>query len=186
MNETLKVIKERRSVRLYKSEQVKLEELKEVVEAGIYAPSGNNKQPWHFSIVQNKGLIDEMNIKIKEDLKNNDNEDSKKLGNNEKFHVFYNAPTVIIVSGDESVYTSNMDCSAATENILLAAQSINLGTCWIGFMDNLFNGKNDDKYSEKLQIPKGYKPKQAIAIGYKKIENTKAALRKENSVSYIL
>ncbi|MBU3178504.1 nitroreductase family protein [Clostridium estertheticum] len=63
MNEVLKTIKNRRSVRSYFSEQTKQEELDLIIESGIYAPSGNNDQPWHFTVIQNKENI---NVHLKQ------------------------------------------------------------------------------------------------------------------------
>ncbi len=66
MNEVLKCIKEGITTRIFKPEQIKEEELQAIIEAGLYAPSGINKQPWHFTVIQNRDLIDEMNFEIKE------------------------------------------------------------------------------------------------------------------------
>ncbi len=61
MNEVLKAIKSRRSIRKYRSEQIKQEELEMIIEAGIYAPSGHNLQPWRFTVVQDRKVIEHIN-----------------------------------------------------------------------------------------------------------------------------
>ena len=68
MNEVLKAIKERRTTRKFKPEQIKEEELQSIIEADLYAPSGTNQQPWHFTVIQNKDLIDQMDFEAKEVL----------------------------------------------------------------------------------------------------------------------
>lgn len=185
MNETLKSIRNRRSTRSYLSEQIKDEELQAIIDAGIYAPSATNKQPWHFTVVQNKDLIDRLSNGFKELAKNSDNEYVKKYGSNEKFHVFYNSPTVILVSGDENNNYASVDCAAAVENILIAAESLDIGSCWIGFIAYLLNSEEGSEFVKELGIPEGFKQIHAVALGYKKFSASKAPVRKENTVNYI-
>jgi nitroreductase len=185
MNETLKVIRNRRSTRLFKPEQITDEELKEILDAGIYAPSATNKQPWHFTVIQNKDLIDRLSNDFKELAKKSDNEYIKRVGDNEKFHVFYNSPTVIMISGDINNHSAAVDCAAATENMLLAAEALEIGSCWIGFIGYLLNHEEGQHYLEEMGIPQGYRQIHSVALGYKKINVTNAPVRKENSVNYI-
>lgn len=65
MNEVLETIKSRRSIRKYLSKQIKDEELDMILESAIYAPTGHNDQPWHFTVIQNNELIDEMSVESK-------------------------------------------------------------------------------------------------------------------------
>jgi len=67
VNETLKIIKQRRSIRSYKDEQIKEEELQAVLEAGMFAPNAGD-QAWHFTVIQNKGLLDRLNLAAKKSL----------------------------------------------------------------------------------------------------------------------
>jgi hypothetical protein len=130
-NETLKIIQQRRSIRSYKDEPIREEELQAVVEAGLYAPNAGG-QAWHFTVIQNKKLLDRLNLAAKEAAKQMDMQHLRELGNNEEFNCLYGAPVLIIVSGDEQVpIPLEADCAAATQNMLLAAESLGLGTCWI-------------------------------------------------------
>lgn len=185
MNETLRVIRERRSTRIFKSEQIEDEELKEILDAGIYAPSATNKQPWHFTVIQNKEIIDSLSNGFKEIAKKSDNEYVRRVGENKKFHVFYNAPTVILISGEENNQMAAIDCAAATENMLLAAEALGIGSCWVGFIAYLLNSEEGKEYLKKLGIPEGYKQIHSVALGYKKINVTNAPTRRENTVNYI-
>jgi nitroreductase len=185
MNVTLEVIRNRRSTRIFMPEQIKEEELKEIIDAAIYAPSATNQQPWHFTVVQNKEVLDRLNSDFKEMAKKSDNEYIRRVGENEKFHVFYNAPTVILVSGDETKHSAAVDCAAAVENMLIAATSMDIGSCWIGFIAYLLNNEQGKAYLKELGIPEGFKQIHSVAFGYKKINVTKAPARKENTVNYI-
>lgn len=80
MNTVLQTIKNRRSIRGYKPEQIKEEELQCILEAAIYAPSGCNHQSWHFTVIQNRDLITTMSNVAKEKLKDLPNENFRKYG----------------------------------------------------------------------------------------------------------
>ena len=185
MSETLKNIKSRRSTRMYLQEQIKEDEVQSIIEAGIYAPSANNQQSWHFTVVQNKEIIDRMNSQFKEMAKKSENEYIKKFGFNDNFHVFYNAPTVVLVSGDENNKYAAVDCAAAVENMLIQAESMDIGSCWIGLISYLLNSNEGAEIVELLKIPKGYKEIHAVCLGYRKNNNANAPTRKEGTVNYV-
>jgi len=185
MKETLKVIRDRRTTRKFKAKQIKEEELQAILEAGIYAPSASNKQSWNFTVIQNAELIEELNIEAKEAAKNFPEESLKKMANNDKFNAFYGAPTVIIVSGDDNGLLPQADCAAATENMLIAAEALDIGSCWNGFVSILFNSEKGVKYKSKLNLPDGYTPYYAVLLGYKDVKISNAPERKSNSVQYI-
>ena len=156
MRNTLDVIKERRSIRKFKPEQIKEEELQAIVESGLYAPSAINKQSWNFTVIQNQEILAELNEATKNVARNLDHEALKRIGENEKYNCFYYAPTVILVSGKDEERSKVMDCSAATQNMLIAAESLNIGSCWV----------------------------ELVSLAYKDMEG-KTAPRKENAVQYI-
>lgn len=182
MNEVLETIKNRRSIRKYLPEQIKDEELDMMLEAAIYAPTGHNDQPWHFTVIQNKELIDEMSAESKKVMANLPVDWIAKMGKAEHLHIFYNAPTVIVVSGKEDATSPLPDCCAAIQNILLAAECIDIGSCWIGLARFFF--ENEENIG-RLGIPEGYKPYHAISLGYKASHNNIAPERNVNVVNYI-
>lgn len=183
MNEVLKTIKTRRSVRSYKDEQIKKEELDLILEAAIYAPSAHNKQPWHFTVIQNRELIDYISSKTKELMAESDERWIRCMGLSQKFHLTYEAPTLIIVSGKNDSITWQADCSAAMENILIAAESLNIGSVWLGFLAFYFSLQEE---VQKLNIPEGYTPYYGIALGYKKnLTGMKEPKRNFSVVDYI-
>lgn len=188
MNNILEVIKERRSIRRYLPNQITEEELNLILEAAVYAPSGHNDQPWHFTVIQNKEIIDDINNSTKAFMKNATTDWILKMANNENYHIFHNAPTVVIVSGDESnnkdiPYCPISDCSAAVQNMMLVAQSIGVASCWVGLTSFLFEKEEE---LTKLNLPEGYKPQFAVTFGYSAItKEIKPFPRRENVVTII-
>ncbi|MCB2290152.1 nitroreductase family protein [Clostridium sp. CS001] len=181
-NEVLKAIKNRKSTRKYKEEQISEEELQIILAAGIQAPSANNSQSWHFTAVQDKGMINFISDKSKEEMLKSDNEGMVKMGKS-AVNIFYDAPTLIIVSGREEDKSSLVNCCAAIENMLIASESINLGTVWVGLSGFFFTLSDEVK---KLKLPNGYKPFYAIAIGYKSNESIlEPSKRNKDVINYI-
>ena len=185
VNDTLRIIKQRRSIRSFKAEQIKEEELQAVLEAGLYAPNAGN-QAWHFTVIQNRELLDKLNLAAKEAAKQLDIAGIRELANDEKFNCFYGAPTLIIVSGNEQAPVPlEADCAAAIQNLLLAAESIGLGSCWIYFVIFAFNSPNGPELRKELEIPEGYKPYYSAVLGYKKVSAVNVPDRLPNLISYI-
>lgn len=142
-NPTLKSIYERTSVRAYTSQQVEQATLLELVKAGMAAPTGSNRQPWEFVIVQDRAVLDKIG------------EIKPPVGK---------APAAIVVLGDTSISGSwTLDCSAATENILIAATSLGLGSVWTGAYGNT---KFEELLQQVLGLPDGIMPLCVVAIGY--------------------
>jgi nitroreductase len=190
-NEFLALIKSRRSTRMFKPEQVNQNKLNAIIEAGLYAPSGNNAQSWHFTVIQNQQIIGKMNEDLKEAIRSSKNlpefmlSKVKAVAENKASNLFYGAPTLILVSQQEDGFFAMSDAALASENIMLAAHALELGSCWIGSTGWLFNGAKRNEYLKILQIPQGYSPSHIILIGERAGSPTQATARKENAVNYI-
>lgn len=183
LNEVIETIKTRRSIRRFKPDQIKDEELQAIIDAAIHAPSGHNEQPWHFTVIQNKDLIDHFSVVTKKAMAKSEVPWIAAMGKNEKLHLFYNAPTLIVVSGRKDSYSPLIDCSAATQNMLLAAHSIGLGACWIGLINFMFSIEEEVK---KLSLPDGYEPYFAVALGYPDLDKPLRPIeRKRDVINYI-
>jgi nitroreductase len=182
MNPVLEAIKNRRSIRKYLPHQLKDAELKAILEAGCYAPSAHNEQSWHFTVIRDAQLLDRISEKSKELMAAQDTVWVKEMGRNPAFHVFYHAPSVVVVSMRKDAMSPLVDCSAAIQNILLAAESLDIGSCWIGLARYYFSIKEE---LHLLGIPEGYEPCYAVTLGYKAQRPTRALPRKKNSVTYI-
>jgi nitroreductase len=184
-NETIKIIKQRRSIRSFRDEQIRDEELQAVLEAGMYAPNAGG-QAWHFTVIQRKELLDRLNQAAKEAARQMNIKPLMELGKNEEFNCLYGAPTLVIVSGDgKSPIPLDADCAAATQNLLLAAESIGLGSCWVFFVLMAFNSPQGPELRNELKIPEGYKPYTSVALGYKRGAAPGAPDRKPGLITYI-
>lgn len=193
MNSTIDTIKNRRSIRRYIDKKVPKKIIDEIVDSAIYAPSSHNRQPWNFTIITNKGLIDELSEDIKKwydsfvkigtplsfirEIKKSVNEMKKRV-KSEKDLFFYHAPVIIIIHASNKQFFPQ-DCACAAQNMMLAARSLNLGSCWIGFGDIVLN--NSRKIRKKLSIPVSHKIMATIALGYPEKFPEKALPRKDFS-----
>lgn len=183
MNETIKTLLNRRSIRAYKQEQIKDEELNTILESGQYAPTAINEQRWHFTVVQNKELLNKINAACIAAIQAMGGPMAERT-KVENFSVFYNAPTFILASADEKAVAPQIDCSLALQNMFLAAEAQGIGSCWIHAVTNLSKSEAGKQLMKELQIPEGYNIYSAGAFGYKAMEGS-AAPRKENMVTIL-
>ena len=164
-NSTLSLIASRRSHRAYEKTPITQEQLNLILKAAVESPSAVNRQPWHFTVVRNQELLDEMNRAVWEQmmLKNPENRSPRFQDSN--FHVFYHAPTVIFISGmPDNLYTP-LDGGIAVENIALAAESLGLGSVILGMPREAFKGEKADGFRRALHFPAGWDFVIAIALG---------------------
>jgi nitroreductase len=186
-NETVKIIKQRRSIRSYLEKQISEDDLNIILDAGIYSPHGGGdiEQDIHFTIVQNRNVLHKINLVAKEYAKQSNMDWLKNLGNDEKFDCLYNAPTLIIVSYKENSPCAVYDCSAVTQNMLLASESVGLGSCWLYFPLQAFDGNKKDDLIKELKIPNGFKPFTSMIVGYKKDTEMDIPERKIKNIFYV-
>jgi nitroreductase len=184
INDTLKHIRNRKSVRVYRPMQVKDSELQAVIQAGQYAAAGTESQSLHITVIQNVEMLEKMTGIFKDEFKKAGGDAEKQFGENPDFKIFYGAPTGIIVSGGEKSPYALVDCAAAVENMLIAAESLGLGTCWLQMNMIIFEGEKGKELVKELRIPDGYKPLYTFALGYK-AEDTGSEMRGENAVTYV-
>ena len=164
-NGTLKLIASRRSHRAYEKTPLTAEQIDAILKAAVESPSAVNRQPWHFTVVRNQKLLDEMNEAVWEQmmLKNPENRSPRFQDGN--FNVFYHAPTVIFISGmPDNPYTL-IDGGIAVENIALAAESLGLGSVILGMPRDAFAGDRAEEFKKALHFPEGWDFVIAIAIG---------------------
>ena len=182
MNEVLRTIKSRGSTRAFKQEQLKQEEIGLIIEAGIYAPTGHNTQPWHFTVIQSRDVIEHISDTAKSVMATVELDWIKNMGMNPEFDITYKAPTLIIVSGRTDALTWRTDCDAAIQNMMIAAESLNIGSVWVGFAAFCFKIEGE---AEKIGIPNGYEPYYGVALGYKLHAPAPAPKRNYDVVHYI-
>jgi nitroreductase len=159
MNETLRFIRERRSCRAYKSDKIPSDILNAIVDAGLWAPTGMNKQDRHFTIIQDKAILDRMDklarIHLPEQMRARLTE---RNNGNPDISIHYFAPVLIILSGGE------VSCPIAAENICIAAQSLDIGSVMLGLISYVFD--NDPTLAKDLKIPEGMPVRLGVALGY--------------------
>lgn len=177
-NEVVDAILQRRSVRSYQDKQIEDEQLEVLLTCAKYAPTGLNNQPWNFTVVQNKELLEKMARECFEvNRKNN-----IPWYQGEYCDVFYHAPTVIFIHRDMNKQLSYFDCCLAAENIVIAAKSLGLGSCILIDALAMFNGDRKEEFFEDLKVPQGYIPHIAIAIGFQ----DKQARKKEIKIKEVV
>jgi nitroreductase len=185
MSETWETILSRRSIRNFKPEQITDEELNLIVEAGQYAPSAANQQSWHIVAVQNKDVLKKLSETFKTIYLKSGNQRFEAAAKSDDFNPFYNAPTYIMVFGDEKAIAPIHDGCLAIENMLLAAEAQGIGSCWLHAVNFVFSKPEGKALEKELGIPEGYLPVGSVAIGYKAVNAPAAAPRKEGTVTII-
>ena len=154
-NDILKSLRERRSVRSYKSEQIKDEELKAVLDAGTFAPTGMNYQdPWIVA-VQNPEIIKQlarMNAEV--------------MGG--EGNPYYDAPTIVLVfcSKPDKWENGFADGTLVLGNMMNAAHAIGLGSCWINRERQMFSTDEGIQLMRQFGLPDGLMGVGALALGY--------------------
>lgn len=180
MNETLKTIKNRRSCRFYKSEQVPRELVSEILESALCGPSGRNQQGCLFTAVQDEEILKDLDNAVRVAYK----EMGDSRGDNENYHFFYNAPTLIIVTAEKDYPYFFTDGSAALENMFLAATSLDLGSCWINQLKDTCDNVEVRKILDRCNIPSSHGVIGSASIGYAAKESVKPK-RVENRAQII-
>lgn len=174
MNETLNVLKSRRSCRNFKPDMVKDEDLKAIIEAGTYAATGMGKQSPIIVAVTDKELRDKIS------------EENRKIGGwKEGFDPFYGAPVILIVLANKEVPTYVYDGSLVMGNLMNAAESTGVGSIWIHRAKEEFESDFGKEILNKLGIEGDYEGIGHCALGYASEEAKDAAPRKDNYVYYI-
>ena len=153
MNETMKVLIERRSCRSYKAEQITKEELDAVLTAGLWAPTGMNRQHTRLVAVTDPATVKKLS-RMNAAVMGTDNDP------------FYGAPCVVIVFGDSAVYTYVEDGSLAMGNMMNAAHSVGLGSCWIHRAREMFESDEGKALMNSWGIPENYKGIGNCILGY--------------------
>lgn len=176
-NVVVKTIMERRSVRKYLDKPVEHEKLVTIAECGINAPNGMNQQPWAVRVVENEEWIKGVTAAYVE--KNPETTKSDPAFKT----MFRNAPNVIVIATPQG--KGLVDAGLMGENMILAAQSMGLGTCCLGGpVRFLQEDPAAASYLKRLQLPDGYSIAYMIAVGYPD-EQPQAKPRDTSKVQYI-
>ena len=170
MNEVMKALLERRSCKKYKADPVPRELIEQVIEAGLYAACGMGKQAPIVVAVTDKKLRDRLS-EVNAEIRGNAGQD-----------MFYGAPVVLVVLADKSVPTCVYDGSVAIENMLLAAHSLGLGSCWIHRAKQTFEKDEFKALLKELGVEGEYEGVGNCILGYAAEPAKPAAPRRPNRV----
>ncbi len=178
VNPVLSNMMARRSIRKYLDKPVEHEKLEIIVKCGINAPSGMNRQPWIVRVVEDQKLIADVNEVFKQ-------ENPEQVARDKDFkNMFRNAPNLICVCTPANG-GGELDAGLLGENMMLAAQSMGLGTCCLGGpVRFLLSNEKCKFFLDRLDIPADYKLNYILAIGYPD-EQPDAKPRDASKVKYI-
>jgi nitroreductase len=171
MNEVIKNIYARRSVRLYKDQPISKQIIEELIKAGTAAPTGSNSQQWRFVVIQDKETRQKLahlaEPRVEKWIETYANEQfkvlRKRLASKNPDTVYYGAPVIVFVIGKGS--TAVYDCSMACENMMLAARSLDIGSCWVFFGQLIID---DAEVKKMLELKEGDSVYGPIVFGYPK------------------
>ena len=178
VNPVLSNMMARRSIRKYLDKPIEHEKLEIIVKCGINAPSGMNRQPWIVRVVEDQKLIADVNEVFKQ-------ENPEQVARDKDFkNMFRNAPNLICVCTPANG-GGELDAGLLGENMMLAAQSMGLGTCCLGGpVRFLLSNEKCKFFLDRLDIPADYKLNYILAIGYPD-EQPDAKPRDASKVKYI-
>ena len=177
-------IKGRRSVRAYKDEPVSKEQIETVLEAGVWAPSGMNRQPWRFIVIQDKSVIKIISDETKALLKQMRPESASRFSTEQDI-ICYDTPVLILICAekDEQWEKLNLlDSVLAAQNMFLKAYELGLGTCYMGFVSYL---STKPEVLKKIGVPDGYEMLVPFIMGHPKNKQGAGKRNKPNVLKWI-
>jgi len=185
MNETIKSILSRRSIRSYETAPVEKEKVEAILECGRFAPSAMNRQPWHFTVITNRKALDRISDANRQVFLQSSDEQVRERAKDPDFDNFGGAPMAIIVSGHKEAKFAPADCANAIQNMALAAYSLGLGSCYLASFKIAMEKTEGAYLLKELKIPEGFEPLYALSLGYGNETLGDRAPRRENTVTYI-
>lgn len=159
-NQVIETIMTRRSIRQYKPQAVNRDTMQIILDCGINAPNGQNKQSWAIRVVDNPEYINGITEVYKKKY-------PKMAADPDFKNMFRNAPTVVFIANDKSYDMSPIDCGLLGENMVLSAWSMGIGSCCLGSPIRFMQTEPEAaEYLKRLDIPEGYELLYCIAFGY--------------------
>lgn len=176
-NQVIETIMSRRSIRKYKQQPVEQEKLRQILECGINAPNGQNKQSWEIRVV-NQEFISELDS-LNRSLAIAKGADESKIR-----HTSYGAPVMIFIANDTTYDFSQVDCGLLGANMILTAKSLGLGSCCLGGIARTMKLPEAESLLKRLELPENYNLLYAISFGYPD-ESPAAKPRKAEKIKFV-
>lgn len=191
-NEVMKTIMHRRTIRRFEETQIAEDELEQILQAGMYAPSAGGRQGVIFAVCQD-AKVNERLGKIKRANSNPHmataasyvSKEQPSIADDPKIvNAFYDAPTVITMFAPRNFLFSVDDCAVAAENMMIMADSLGIGSCYIGQGWTAFADPFGQEILKKWEIPDGYYAVMQLLLGYprKEDKHPTAKPRKEKRI----
>ncbi|MFZ1988703.1 MAG: nitroreductase [Alphaproteobacteria bacterium] len=166
--DVIEAIYSRRAIREYADEVPAKQTIEKLIRAASHAPSAMNRQPWAFAVVSGRSRLLAISDRAKALVLKSTAADSALAGfrshlADATFDLFYGAPVLIVICATSAETGASEDCALAAQNLMLAAHSMNLGTCWIGLARPWLN---EEPAKTELGLPKNYIPVAPVILGY--------------------
>ena len=187
----------RRSTRAFRDAPIEQEKLDQILEAGRHAPSGGNNQTTHLLVIRDKAVLAELARLVKAEFAKMEVTEGmyKSMANSiraskgEKY-IFHYDPAVLILTANRADYSNNIaDCACVLENMMVMANALDLGSCWINQLKWLNENEPVTAYLRTLGLAQGERVYGAVSIGYAKTEDglpsRKPLPRTGNPVTFI-
>lgn len=183
-NQVIEAIQKRRSVRSYKPDPIPRDILNTIIKAGNWAPTGGNRQPWRFVVVEDPAFrrkLQQKALSLNRKLRKGSPEAYKRWKKTEAGYedpIYYSAPIILFVIGTGGG-TEQLDCPMVCQNVMLAAYSLGIGGCWVGRGKRIFSTDAGERYVPRatddpgivkaLELKEGERLYGAIVLGYPKV-----------------
>lgn len=177
-NQVIETIMSRRSIRKYKQQTIGKDTLQQILDCGINAPNGMNRQSWEIRVVNTPDFINEIDS-LNTSLALADGKDASKVR-----HASYGAPVLIFIANDTDYDLSQVDCGLLGANIILSAESMGLGTCCLGGIVRTMKSPEASALLKRLDLPENYNLLYAIALGHPD-ESPAAKPRKAEKIKFV-
>ena len=170
------VLLTRRSIRKFKDEPIKEDDLNTILKIGTYAPSGRNYQTSKIVVIQDRDFIDELSVWNKSFY-------TKEVP--DSLDAFYKAPCLLIVLGDSREPNYVLDGCAVLTNLVNGAHAVGVGSCWINRAREEFETPKGKELLKDWGIPEYYEGVGHVILGYADCPNPKPAPRKKDYIHFV-
>lgn len=167
----IETIMTRRSIRKYKPQPISRDTLNQILKCGVFAPNGMHRESWEIRVIDNPQALNEI-----DSLYN--------ASQSRPRQAFFGAPVVVLIAYDTTYDLSQVDCGLLGENMILAAQSMGIGSCCLGGIARFLGTPQAGDWLKRLKLPGTHKLLYAIVFGYPD-ETPASQTRNMNKIQYI-
>jgi len=174
MNQTVETILKRKGTKTYGTEQINDKDLDAILTAGIAGPTARNTQNRHFTVIQNKEVLQQINdgtLSLQTAPKHN--------------YPLFQAPTLIVVSTPTDYPFADQDSAIAIENIAIAATSLGLGSRYLVSPTRFLEHESGAQVKKAIGIPEGYRTIAALIVGYDANPDQEPVARNKDVINYV-